>query len=41
MSEQREPGRGVMCFACGVENDRGLRMDFRREGDRDTAEAAR
>lgn len=27
-------GRGVMCFACGVQNDRGLHMEFRREGDR-------
>ena len=38
MSEQREPGRGVMCFACGVENDRGLGMDFRRDGDRAVSE---
>jgi len=30
----REPGRGVMCYACGVENERGLHMEFRREADR-------
>ncbi len=27
-------GRGVMCFACGAQNERGLHMEFRREGDR-------
>jgi len=27
-------GRGVMCYACGEKNDRGLHMEFRREGDR-------
>jgi acyl-coenzyme A thioesterase PaaI-like protein len=27
-------GRGVMCYACGAENDRGLHMEFRREGER-------
>ena len=26
--------RGRMCFACGQMNDRGLHMEFRREGDR-------
>ena len=39
MSEAQRPedsggGRGVLCFACGVENERGLHMEFRREGDR-------
>jgi len=29
-----QTGRGVMCFACGVQNDRGLHMEFRREGER-------
>jgi acyl-coenzyme A thioesterase PaaI-like protein len=27
-------GRGVMCYACGAENERGLRMEFRRDGER-------
>jgi acyl-coenzyme A thioesterase PaaI-like protein len=27
-------GRGVMCYACGVENQQGLHMAFRREGGR-------
>lgn len=27
-------GRGVMCYACGEKNDRGLHMEFRRKGDR-------
>jgi acyl-coenzyme A thioesterase PaaI-like protein len=27
-------GRGVLCFACGEKNDRGLHMEFRREGER-------
>ena len=26
-------GRGVMCYACGVKNERGLHMEFRREGE--------
>lgn len=29
-----QTGRGVMCFACGVRNERGLHMEFRREGAR-------
>ena len=33
MSDQAG-GRGVNCFACGEKNDRGLHMEFRREGDR-------
>jgi acyl-coenzyme A thioesterase PaaI-like protein len=24
-------GRGVMCYACGAQNQRGLQMEFRRE----------
>jgi acyl-coenzyme A thioesterase PaaI-like protein len=33
---ERDPGggRGVMCYACGEKNDRGLHMTFRAEGDR-------
>jgi acyl-coenzyme A thioesterase PaaI-like protein len=31
---ERYGGRGVMCYACGVENEHGLQMVFRREGDR-------
>jgi acyl-coenzyme A thioesterase PaaI-like protein len=27
-------GRGVMCYACGERNERGLHMVFRREGER-------
>ncbi len=27
-------GRGVQCFACGEKNERGLHMQFRREGAR-------
>lgn len=39
MNEQPRPeesggGRGVMCYACGADNERGLHMEFRREGDR-------
>ena len=34
MSEERVGGRGVMCYACGEKNERGLHMEFRREGDR-------
>ncbi|HEY7569374.1 MAG TPA: PaaI family thioesterase [Gemmatimonadaceae bacterium] len=34
MSEERNGGRGVMCYACGVENQNGLHMEFRRDGDR-------
>jgi acyl-coenzyme A thioesterase PaaI-like protein len=33
MNEDRER-RGRMCYACGEKNDRGLHMQFRREGDR-------
>ncbi len=33
MSDDRER-RGRMCFACGDKNERGLHMEFRREGDR-------
>ena len=33
MSEDRER-RGRMCFACGDKNERGLHMEFRREGER-------
>lgn len=29
-----QPGRGVMCYACGAQNERGLHMEFRREGGR-------
>jgi acyl-coenzyme A thioesterase PaaI-like protein len=29
-----ESGRGVMCYACGEQNERGLHMEFRREGGR-------
>jgi acyl-coenzyme A thioesterase PaaI-like protein len=31
-------GRGVMCYACGEQNERGLHMEFRREGDRTVCE---
>lgn len=31
---ERASGRGVMCYACGVENEQGLHMEFRREGAR-------
>jgi acyl-coenzyme A thioesterase PaaI-like protein len=31
---ENEGGRGLMCYACGVQNERGLHMQFRREGDR-------
>lgn len=34
MSDEGASGRGVMCYACGAHNERGLRMEFRREGDR-------
>jgi acyl-coenzyme A thioesterase PaaI-like protein len=34
MTNERDGGRGVMCYACGVENASGLHMEFRREGDR-------
>ena len=27
-------GRGAMCYACGAQNERGLHMEFLREGDR-------
>jgi acyl-coenzyme A thioesterase PaaI-like protein len=27
-------GRGAMCYACGVQNEQGLHMEFRREGER-------
>ncbi len=30
----RAGGRGVMCYACGEKNERGLHMEFRREGER-------
>lgn len=33
-SIDRKTGRGVMCFACGVKNERGLHMEFRLEGER-------
>ena len=33
MNEDAE-GRGRMCYACGEANERGLRMRFRREGER-------
>ena len=33
MSEDAS-GRGLMCFACGAHNEQGLRMEFRREGER-------
>jgi uncharacterized protein (TIGR00369 family) len=32
--EARASGRGVMCYACGVQNEQGLHMEFRRQGDR-------
>ena len=38
MSDERATGRGVMCYACGVENDHGLKMVFRRIGDRAVCE---
>ncbi|HEY8173504.1 MAG TPA: PaaI family thioesterase [Dehalococcoidia bacterium] len=31
---ENQSGRGVMCFACGAENERGLHMQFSREGER-------
>jgi acyl-coenzyme A thioesterase PaaI-like protein len=34
MTNERDGGRGVMCYACGVQNEGGLHMEFRREGDR-------
>jgi len=34
MTDERASGRGVMCYACGAENERGLHMEFRRDGDR-------
>jgi uncharacterized protein (TIGR00369 family) len=37
MSDERS-GRGVLCFACGEQNDRGLHMAFRREGARAVCE---
>lgn len=34
MNEDRSGGRGLMCYACGAQNDDGLHMEFRRQGDR-------
>jgi uncharacterized protein (TIGR00369 family) len=34
VGEENNGGRGVMCFACGAQNEAGLHMEFRREGDR-------
>ena len=34
LSTESQSGRGVMCFACGAKNERGLHMEFRREGER-------
>lgn len=34
MNDRENGGRGVMCYACGEKNSRGLHMEFRREGDR-------
>ena len=34
MSREQPSGRGRNCFACGGDNERGLHMVFRREGDR-------
>lgn len=31
-------GRGIMCYACGAQNERGLQMEFRREGERAVCE---
>jgi len=33
-----EQRRGRMCYACGVKNDHGLHMQFRREGGRTVCE---
>lgn len=30
----RAEGRGIMCYACGAQNEHGLKMEFRREDDR-------
>jgi acyl-coenzyme A thioesterase PaaI-like protein len=38
MSDDATGGRGVMCYACGEQNDRGLHMEFRRESDRTVCE---
>jgi acyl-coenzyme A thioesterase PaaI-like protein len=33
VNERENGGRGVMCYACGEQNERGLHMEFRREGE--------
>ena len=38
MSERENSGRGVLCYACGEQNGRGLHMEFRREGERTICE---
>jgi acyl-coenzyme A thioesterase PaaI-like protein len=38
MSDDVNSGRGIMCYACGAENERGLQMAFRREDGRAISE---
>lgn len=40
MSREQPSGRGRNCFACGGDNDRGLHMTFRREGERTVCDYA-
>jgi acyl-coenzyme A thioesterase PaaI-like protein len=38
VSEERDGGRGLNCYGCGMDNANGLRMEFRTEGERAVCE---